>query len=219
MEPVFRPASTSLIPGHDAQLRIHPPLAHPPFLVVEGLDGTGKSTVSRLLATSLGAEWLSTPMAELATQRPLIEQAFSGSAQGLRLFYAATVQAASDRARLNRQAGRGTVVDRYWLSTVTYAEVAGETDLPFAALGANLLVPDLTVFLVAPLAVRQERMTRRGKLTAADRRTLDPREEQRLLATYDKHAASFCGARRAVLDVGDLEPAGVVEAIRRRMES
>ena len=39
------------------------------FIVIEGLDGTGKSTIAKTLATALNAELLATPDASLKKAR------------------------------------------------------------------------------------------------------------------------------------------------------
>lgn len=189
-----------------------PVFAEPPIVALEGLDGVGKSTVARLLAELLGAEYVSTPLPALQPLRTAIEAAFASSPLALRLFHAANVIAASDRARANRVAGRATVLDRYWLSTLAYAAAAGETELP-RELGELLVRPTQTVFLVAPLPVRCRRMGLRQRTTADDSMTLQPEQEARLLDAYRRAASSWCPGELTVLDVGEL-PA---EAVARRI--
>lgn len=140
------------------------------LIVVEGLDGTGKSTLAGALARHLGAELLRTPPAELATVRSSIDAALDQSPVARQLFYAATVVLASDRARSLLAEGRSVVVDRYWFSTLAYASVrADAVDLAF--MDGGLRRPDVTVYLHVDEATRWERVLTRGA-TPADRRSL-----------------------------------------------
>ena len=47
------------------------------FIVIEGLDGTGKSTLARSLAQHLGAIHLRTPDESLASVRPILDAMLS----------------------------------------------------------------------------------------------------------------------------------------------
>lgn len=187
----------------------------PVVVVVEGLDGTGKSTAARLLADRLGAELVQTPPAELQDVRSLIDDALRPSPLARKLFYAATVALASDEARRNLAAGRSTVIDRYWLSTLAYGELLG-ADTSLAAVGAALLRPTLTLLLEAPTAVRLGRMRQRALVTSGDRESLCEGTAARLLRAFLGHARALSYPLERI-DVTELSPDAVVEQVVRRL--
>lgn len=140
--------------------------AQPHFIVLEGLDGAGKSTLAQRLADQLGARLLTTPPAELRDVRPQVDDLYKGCNLASTLFYASAVAWASEAAKATLAAGQSVILDRYWLSTRVYGEVVRREPPP--ALDALLLPAHLTVFLDADEATREQRMTARRCLTPAD---------------------------------------------------
>lgn len=173
------------------------PLRLPLFAVVEGLDGVGKSVTARRVAEVLGAEHLATPEAELGEARRLLEGAFERHANARMLWYAAAVARASDRIRAHRLAGRAVIVDRYFLSTLAYAQLRAAT-LELREVERSLEVPDVTVYLHAPRAMRAMRLEGRSINSAEDHRTIDAEVDARLDATFRR-----LGRRRIA---GDFRP-------------
>jgi thymidylate kinase len=140
------------------------------FVVVEGNDATGKSTLVSLLAERLDAVALSTPPAALKPVRATVDAAYDGDGLARQLFYASTVAWVSGEARRLLAAGRSVVVDRYWLSTRVYdAFRPGVVDL--SALEPRLLPADVTVLLETAEEERRRRLFVRGA-SPADRRGL-----------------------------------------------
>ncbi len=183
------------------------------FIALEGLDGTGKSTVAAALACRLGAELLRTPPAALATVRPLVDAAFDASPGARQLFYAATVAEASDRARRVLGAGRSVVIDRYWFSTVAYARVAaGSIDL--SAVEPGLLRPDLTVFLTAAEPLRRQRIRARGATNADERSLLNG---EALARCYDELLATPFAGRVLRIDTAARTVEATVQQVRESL--
>lgn len=193
--------------------------ARPMFIVFEGLDGAGKTSLARRTAESIDAEFLTTPSLALRPYRDVVVASFGGCQEACQLFYLATVFAAAREVRAHLDAGRSVVLDRYLLSTQAYAAFRGSA-LELDHL-ASLLVPaDLTVFVDAPLAVRVERLAQRGT-TAADRETMSPDADARLHVEYSARMGLAITGQVLHLDsasasVDSLVPK-VVEAITRRV--
>lgn len=183
----------------------------PLFIVIEGLDGSGKSTIARGLAADLGALLLQTPDASLRDARLQVEAYLGEGSPALTLFYAMTVLAASERARSAIVAGQSVVLDRYWASTLAYARVVGrEVDL--AGIEPLLLPADLTVFLHVERAVRAARMRAWGPLSDHDRLSLDPAGEAALFAAYRDLARARTSGRWMVLSGKGAKPDTVLAA-------
>jgi dTMP kinase len=158
------------------------------FVVFEGLDGTGKTTIARSTAALIGATYSTTPSPALRTYRDRIIDTLGPSPEAHQLFYLSTVFAASDEARMLLGQGRSVVIDRYFLSTQAYAAFRGSR-LDLDHLGKLLLPADVTVVLEAPLDVRRSRVTSRGS-SAADSETLLQTADMRL---REEHVTRFDG--------------------------
>lgn len=186
----------------------------PVFVVIEGLDGSGKSTLAEELARRLGAEHLTTPMATLPpTARRAAEAMCADDPLARMLFYASTVVAASKCVGALLATGRSVVMDRYWLSTVTYHRILGSpTRLDEVA--AALLPADLTVFLDVSTEVRRARLHGRGALQAHDRMTLQPGVGERIGALYREMGAEMKVAGRfEAIEADELSVAALVERV------
>ncbi len=152
----------------------------PSFIVLEALDGVGKTTLAKNLAEHHGGTFLTTPGKELQPLRADIIKGLGESQTARALFYAATVQAEGERAAILRQQGKSVVMDRYSASTIAYAKARGvNTDLEAAL--SQVVKPDLTILLTLDEQERQKRLLERGT-TAEDLETLQPQFRQQVMA-------------------------------------
>jgi len=140
------------------------------FVVVEGPEGAGKSTLARWLGVRLTAEGLpvvtvrqpgGTPVAEAARKVALRLPHEMSPAAELFLFLAARADLVFRVIRPALEAGQVVVADRFDLSTLAY-QVAGAglpaDDVARAIrLATGGLVPDLTVVLDVPVDVGRAR--------------------------------------------------------------
>ncbi len=140
------------------------------FIVVEGPEGAGKSTLARWLGARFAAEGLpvvtvrqpgGTPVAEAARKVALKFPHEMSPVAELYLFLAARADVVQRVIRPALEAGQVVVADRFDLSTMAY-QVAG-AGLPSdevaqaIRLATGGLVPDLTLVLDVPVDVGRAR--------------------------------------------------------------
>lgn len=180
------------------------------LLVLEGLDGTGKTTLARALAAALPAQSLRTPPESLGSVRAAVDRVLSADPLATQLFYAASVAYASSSAQAHLVRGDHVVVDRYWASTVVYAQCR-EEHLGLEEVAARILPADLTIFLDLDEGLRRERLQARG-LTDADRNFLP--HHLRLRRLFDRALQQPWSGRVLRLDTGRLRTEQCVDAVR-----
>lgn len=152
-------------------------------LVIEGLDGAGKSTLARYWSEQLRYAYESTPLSELRSVRAEVEAALQDRVWARKLWYAAQVAEVSERIRRHHSQGRSVVVDRYWLTTLAYAWAEGcAFSLP--SIEQEIIKPNWTVFLDAPRVLRERRLAERGHLLEHDVVFLQEDADERLRKAY-----------------------------------
>lgn len=147
------------------------------FVVVEGPEGAGKSTLVPWLATALRGEGHKvltvrepggTPIAEAARKLALKSRHDRAYSAELFLFLAARADLVERVIRPALAEGQIVIADRFGLSTIAY-QVYGR-GLPRADVEAALriatggLTPDLTLVLDVPLTLGRERQRNAGKV-------------------------------------------------------
>ena len=174
------------------------------FIVIEGLEGAGKSTAVRYVAEWLAAQGIrdlemtrepgGTPLAERmrALVKEVHEEPLTMQAE-LLLMYAARVQLVENRIKPALQAGRWVLGDRHDLSSQAYQGGGRGIDAELiqrireAVLGD--FAPDLTIYLDIDPAIGLARARARGELDRIEREQLDffvrTRARYRELAAQD----------------------------------
>ncbi|NWX95987.1 CMPK2 kinase, partial [Nothoprocta ornata] len=144
-----------------------PRKGHFPVIVVEGLDATGKTTLTESVKDALNAVLLRSPPPCISQWRTIFD---NEPALIRRAFYAAgNYILASEIAKASTQSP--VIVDRYWHSTAAYAiatEINGKVeDLPpthheVYQWPEDLLKPDLVLLLTLSPEERTRRLRGRG---------------------------------------------------------
>ena len=173
------------------------------FIALEGLDGVGKSTLVKGLAEHFAGVAMSTPGDALAQARPHVLTAFAHDELAKALFYAASVSSQGNAARRQVEQGHWVVMDRYWASTIAYANSRGViADLK--SLSRYFPVPDLTILVHLDEDERRARLFNRGA-TPEDLETLNPAFRNRVFADLQKRCDSMT----------DVSGLGVADAVRK----
>lgn len=147
------------------------------FVVVEGPEGAGKSTLVRWLGGALRADGQDvltvrepggTPIAEAARKLALKSRHDRAWGAELFLFLAARADLVERVIRPALAHGQIVIADRFGLSTIAY-QVAGRGldrgDVDAALrIATGGLTPDLTLILDVPLQVGRERQRHAGKV-------------------------------------------------------
>lgn len=171
------------------------------LLVLEGLDGVGKTTLAAALAERIGAVQIATPDAALRGARKEIESVYQNSPEAIHLFYASSVLHAGERAGAEIAAGRDVVVDRYWLSTWAYNRPHGST-LRLGEVGSRVRPADITFLLTAEHRERCRRLRARGA-GSRDVETFDPAVAARIERRLRKGLRARVAGKGVVVDVTD----------------
>ena len=197
-----------------------------PFIVLEGFEGSGKSTQSRLLGEELGPD-------VVVTQEPggtgigrairdvLLDRRNSamGAETELLLYFADRAQHVHELVMPALRAGRLVVSDRYVQSTLAYQGYG--RGIPVGTIDAlwrvatGGLKPDLLVLLDVPIEVGLERVRERG---AANRLEIEQREfYERVLVGYRRMVAE--DPQRWVVVDGTADPGTITPRLLAAIEA
>ncbi len=176
------------------------------FIVFEGVDAVGKTTVARLLANRLGGgTYYATPPSSFLAERERVD--LSASPDDHYRFYLHGIHQASREIWALLASGKTVVGDRYWASTYVYHEVMGaavaERDFD------HIVLPDLTVLLSVTSEEQALRFEQRG-MSAGDRRMFN---DQVQLARAFRKFFTIRPTRLVAIDTTYLAPAEVVAQV------
>jgi dTMP kinase len=152
-------------------------------MAIEGLDGSGKSTVVRHLAEKLRAVVIRNPPESLAIEREKADRSEPGVR---RRWYLDANRVAIEQARVLADQGKPVVLDRSIASTLCFGAaerggIARREDIP-----TDFPLPDVIVLLALPESARRERRRNRGDEATSEETRLDTdcAFRERVLAGY-----------------------------------
>ncbi|MDP1833525.1 MAG: hypothetical protein Q8L11_01145 [Candidatus Moranbacteria bacterium] len=127
------------------------------LLVLEGIDASGKSTLTAKLEKS-GYQIYATPPREFRETRKKIDK-FSSPGEQYD-FYTRGVKKASDDLRFLLRRHKHVIVDRYWITTLVYHALKNVKVDPCDF--DQILKPDFTLLLTVSYEEQQRRLKERG---------------------------------------------------------
>jgi thymidylate kinase len=162
------------------------------FIVIEGLDGVGKSTISKHLAESINAVLYRTPPEDYCPIRKLINKCNDRDAQFY--YYLSSVFYASSNIKQMLKEGHSVVCDRYYYTTlVTYSDILSNTyfdlkiDEIIQQIQRRFLQPDFAFLLtIDSLEERRKRIKQRSFISSDDLASLEENESKKHMLIYQK---------------------------------
>jgi len=139
------------------------------FIVIEGIDFTGKSTLTKNLCSHLNALYLKSPpeiacplLYEGTDMRPYFDSIENSTNR--RTYYSFTNLILSEIIK-NKRKEQPVICDRYWYSTLAYSSIDEGRPSSYAELFEKeslYEIPDLMILLTVSEEARIERIKARG---------------------------------------------------------
>lgn len=176
------------------------------YVVIEGCIGVGKTTLTHLLSERLGAR----RVLEVVEENPFLPEFYSdpvAHAFKTQMFFLLSRFKQQEELGQQELFSRSVVSDYLFAKDRIFAELtlnASELalyDQIFAALSTKVPVPDLVIYLHAPLDVVLSRIQRRGRSFEQD---IDPAYLERLCEAYDRYFARYQMCPTLIVDTEDL---------------
>jgi dTMP kinase len=201
-------------------------MLHGKYIVIEGLDGSGKTTQHKKLLEYLGEtargvrEPGGTPMGEAI--RTIVKDASLPRLPrtNVYLFSAARVELIDEVIRPAITAGQHVVADRNWLSTVAIQSSEGVENIDeiyqlCKLATGEFFVPDLLIFIDTDVSSCRQRLTERGNTKADYFDELGENYFTRVREAYLKHVKEL--PHYTIVD-GNTTPGNVHAAIRNALQ-
>lgn len=149
------------------------------FIVFEGLNGSGKSSLAKALALNLHGDYITSPHQDIAHLRAAMDE----SSLPAHFFYYMLGNILISDAVRNNNKEEIVVCDRYLDSTLARHKALGLKINNFGLKQLNLLEPDISFFIHCNETERRQRIEQRGKKNKWD--ILD--EDDHLRKKYVKY--------------------------------
>ena len=185
-------------------------------IAIEGMDGVGKTTASKLLAKRLGYKFIDKNLRELFDDGNSYDNYIrirdKVNASPDRLF-TAWFYALGNIYLHTAHEKENIVTDRYFLSNYAWSGTENNDEV-YDLLVKKLGFPDLTVILYADEHAILNRLRHRDELDSDIKKvTLAKEKYEKMIYFCEKYKMPYM-----VIDTSDLSPEDVVEVIMKRIE-
>ena len=153
------------------------------LIVIEGLDGTGKSTLISSLCKQLDATLISTPpeMFDSRISEGELREFFDATEQSRRREYYRSANFLASELALIALEKSHVIMDRYWPSTAAFSAM-DESNPEWEELGTfpkGFVRPDTIILLTVSEEERENRLKNRGELRTDEEIRLSSQKENR----------------------------------------
>ena len=185
-------------------------------IAIEGMDGVGKTTASKLLAKRLGYKFIDKNLRELFDDGDSYDNYIrirdKVNASPDRLF-TAWFYALGNIYLHTAHEKENIVTDRYFLSNYAWSGTENNTEV-YDLLVKKLGFPDLTVILYADEHAILSRLRHRDELDSDIKKvTLAKEKYEKMIYFCEKYKMPYM-----VIDTSNISPEEVVEVIMKRIE-
>ena len=185
-------------------------------IAIEGMDGVGKTTASKLLAKRLGYQFIDKNLRELFDDKGSYDNYIrirdKVNASPDRLF-TAWFYALGNIYLHTAHEKENIVTDRYFLSNYAWSGTENNDEV-YDLLVKKLGFPDLTVILYADEHAILSRLRHRDELDSDIKKvTLTKEKYEKMIYFCEKYKMPYM-----VIDTSNLSPEEVVEVIMKRIE-
>lgn len=172
------------------------------FIALEGLSGSGKTKIAKLLAKKLNAVYFKTPPPPFSLFRNYVDRNFSH--EDRYYFYLAGIMLASEKIKKILEKDN-VVCDRYLYTTLAFHAAVGVKTHNLSEL-KFILKPDVLFFVDCKDRLRQTRLRQRP-LTYNDKMEIKLQTDRKFLSQYKKF-------RMIQLNNEDLPNNTIIQAIK-----
>ncbi len=138
-----------------------------PFIVFEGLDGAGKTTLARMLAEQQSLSYFTSIPQNLVSLKPLVDDTSSPIAT---FHFYSLCNSIRSQEYASRVKTSTVIADRYVFSTLAYHSLLLQQDLSYhleiLKSEPKFLMPNIIVYVTASDEVISQRITNRSKNTS-----------------------------------------------------
>jgi len=182
------------------------------FIVIEGLDGTGKTTTGELLAARLNATFMDSLPGPYREYQKAFYSILDDHGWYLHMMSMLTHLSANIREVL--ATGRPVVLTRYWYTTWAYYAAKCDNKvvrtLSIHPAELNIIQPDFAIFLALEDSERLRRLSLRDEKSSEDMLTEKQEFQKLLLRRYSQLPLES-------LDILGKSPDEVVDALLQHM--